>query len=160
MARYVFTIYIKNKTQYSVFPVGGSTLAKLDGNTSYGTLTVGSVSSGNNSGKVEITKSRGVEGLFTALTWWVGPDHSGWGEAATVNMINTAGMSWQQFKESGDQRPANNYHYQKRCEGGGSSFKDIVDDGGVRVQLENRNLGFPNSDVTVVVSKEVHKLSA
>ncbi|KAK7429443.1 hypothetical protein QQZ08_004035 [Neonectria magnoliae] len=153
MAPYTMKIFVANNTQFSVFPIGSSTLNGLDGHTEVGTLTV----SPNSTGGVEIAKSGGVDGLFAAH-WDVKNQFSvytympaGWGEDARVIIDDVDGMSWDQFKSSGPRGPANGYHYSLRCDT--YNYPDTFDHGNVRIQLERVTLDFPTSECRITVSE-------
>ncbi|KPM36927.1 hypothetical protein AK830_g9638 [Neonectria ditissima] len=68
MAPYTMTIHIVNDTQYSVCPIGSSTMCGLDGETNLVALPVAPRSSGD----LKISKTGGIEGLSAAVSWWVG----------------------------------------------------------------------------------------
>ncbi|MCJ1396552.1 hypothetical protein MMC18_009443 [Xylographa bjoerkii] len=110
MAPYVMTVELRNETEYPINWVGASTLKGLDGHTSVGSLTV----QPHGTGEIPISKSGGTDGLFTALTWWVGSVHwdkkyqfSVWsmmpasaGGEVSVGLANVDGMSSEQFQTS------------------------------------------------------------
>jgi hypothetical protein len=142
MAPYTMTIDVQNETEYNISWVGASTLSKLDGNTSVGSLDVQPRSTSS----ISIKKSGGTDGLFTALTWVVFGDSrvnykikfSVWssmpvtvvGSKVTIALADVTGGSDPQYQINtwadycyGSYRPSN------------SMFGDVKEKDGVRVRV-------------------------